>query len=557
MSDAGRPCPIIRAREILRRQICYNEPAVELAFAGTERFQILRPLGEGGDGRGLRGARSRAERPHRAQDAAQAHARGHWPLQARVPRASGRAPPEPRQPRRALRDRRPLVLHHGARRGHRLPLVGAPGRGRAAAGQARLRRLHAARPPRRRAPARRAHPARARARRAARGRQGPPRHQAVERPGHAGGARRRSSTSASSPTPPPTSRRAWRPSSAPPTTWRPSRRRARRSAPPPTGTRSACCSSRRSPGGCPSTARRCRSSSTSSRREPPPPSQFAPVRATTLDALTRALLATDPEARPSAATRCCAGSARRRPSRARSRRRQLLPVRRPRCRASRACRARSRTCDAAARCSSRCAASRAWARARSSRHFTDQLRVEVPDLARPVGALLRARVGALQGARRRRWTGWRATSCASIAIDAALIVGDEAALVARLFPVLLRVAGDRGAPPPRRPRWRIRRSCAAAPSRRCASCSPRLGERQPQVLVIDDLQWADADCSLCSPSSCARPTRRGCCSSSRHARRDESLAVLARLRDDVRLVDARRPRPAKTRTRSRASCRRT
>ena len=42
---------------------------------------------------------------------------------------------------------------------------------------------------------------------------------------------------------------------------------------------------------------------------------------------------------------------------------------------------------------------------------------------------------------------------------------------------------------PRRPARPVRASCAC--SRRCSSCSTSLGERQPLVLILEDMHWAD------------------------------------------------------------------
>jgi hypothetical protein len=77
------------------------------------------------------------------------------------------------------------------------------------------------------------------------------------------------------------------------------------------------------------------------------------------------------------------------------------------------------------------------------------------------------------------------------AVDAALIVGNEAALAARVFPVLCRVPAVRQAMlPADLPNAQELRDRAFLALRRLFQ---RLAERFPLVVCIDDFQWADAD----------------------------------------------------------------
>ena len=77
-------------------------------------------------------------------------------------------------------------------------------------------------------------------------------------------------------------------------------------------------------------------------------------------------------------------------------------------------------------------------------------------------------------------------------IRAALLLPDDVALLARVFPVLRRIPAMAQVPPPRReiPNQTEMRARVFAALRRLLS---RLAEERPLVLFIDDLQWADAD----------------------------------------------------------------
>ena len=110
--------------------------------------------------------------------------------------------------------------------------------------------------------------------------------------------------------------------------------------------------------------------------------------------------------------------------------------------------------------------------------------------------------------------------------------------------------GDRGAAPRGRERP-IRRSCAAAPSPRCASCSRAspIGGRWCSPSTI--CSGATSTPPRCSPRSCARPMRRRCCWWRRCRSEDREAspflralrAQLARYGGDVREVARRAARP--------------
>jgi len=79
------------------------------------------------------------------------------------------------------------------------------------------------------------------------------------------------------------------------------------------------------------------------------------------------------------------------------------------------------------------------------------------------------------------------------AVEAALVLGDDAGLVARIFPALRRVPAMAHIREPRVPNPQELRTRAFLALR---AIFVRLRDRQPVVLAIDDLQWADRDSLL-------------------------------------------------------------
>ena len=99
---------------------------------GRDRPVLRGPQGRRGrNGRRLRGARSRDASDRRPEDPAALRPELALPVQARVPRARGRAPPQPGAPSRARSaGGGPALLHDGARRRDGLPRLRARGRRR-------------------------------------------------------------------------------------------------------------------------------------------------------------------------------------------------------------------------------------------------------------------------------------------------------------------------------------------------------------------------------------------------------------------------------------------
>ncbi len=176
-----------------------------------------------------------------------------------------------------------------------------------------------------------------------------------------------------------------------------------------------------------------------------------------------------------------------------------------------------------------------------ARHFIDRLRAETPDVVVLSGRCYerewvpyKALDGAMEGLARH---------LAHIdPIDAALVVGDEAGLVARLFPVLMRVQAVRraAARSPDLPNPQELRSRAFAALR---ALFRRLGERQPQVLLIDDLQWADADSLALLGELLHPPDAPPLLLIVTTRRQPHALEPLARLLDDHRIVELEGLRP--------------
>ena len=103
------------------------EPSAD-AQAGRRTVRAPREVRRRWDGCGLSRARSRAWCAGRAQDAARRDARQRAAVQDRVSIAARHSPSEPRRARRAVRERRPVVLHDGADARRAAARVGARAR---------------------------------------------------------------------------------------------------------------------------------------------------------------------------------------------------------------------------------------------------------------------------------------------------------------------------------------------------------------------------------------------------------------------------------------------
>ncbi len=101
------------------------------AWSGTDRYSVVRKVGEGGMGVVYEAIDRDTASDRRPEDPAALRSELALPVQAGVPGARGRAPPQPGAPSRARSaGSGPALLHDGARRGHGLPRLRARGRRR-------------------------------------------------------------------------------------------------------------------------------------------------------------------------------------------------------------------------------------------------------------------------------------------------------------------------------------------------------------------------------------------------------------------------------------------
>ena len=99
-----------------------DEPAESGDWKGTDRYEVMGWLGQGGMGVVYEAFDRERRRARRAEDAAALQPGGALPLQAGVSHARRRPAREPRAPLRARRaPSRPRLLHDGARPRDRLP----------------------------------------------------------------------------------------------------------------------------------------------------------------------------------------------------------------------------------------------------------------------------------------------------------------------------------------------------------------------------------------------------------------------------------------------------